>query len=223
MKKEIKGILFWLEKYIIFGISLFFAVLIVGLTVVSEGWIYIILAVPLVIVNFFLAKKFPARFIPWSRRTKTDSYKAIFAQLGFAMITSTALIVFVFHFFDPLAKEIWSVGLDFLPEIMNEAGMRIFALFIFLPVLIALCFLTFYGILKLLKKKTEIDCHKSLFYLTVAISTILYTYLLAKLIDATVGNEIIDYSGKAISIIVGFIPIHWAYEIFVGSLFKKIN
>ena len=221
MKEEIKGILLWLEKYIIFFISLFFAVLIVGKTIISGGWIYIILTIPLVIVNFFLARKFPARFISWPQRTRADSYKAIFAQLGFAMITSTALIVFVFHFFDPLAKEIWSAGLDFLPEIMNEAGMRIFALFIFLPVLITLCFLTFYGVLKLFKKKTEIDCHKSLFYSIIAVSTILYTYLLAKLIDATVGNEIIDYSGKAISIVVGFIPVHWAYEIFIGSLLKK--
>lgn len=224
MKEEIetiKGTLLWLEKYIIFFISLLFAVLIAGETIISKGWIYIVLAIPLVMVNFFLTRKFPARFISLSRRTRADSYKGIFAQLGFVTIMSTALIVFVFHFFDPLAKEIWSTGLGFLPEIMNEAGMLIFTLFIFLPILIALCFLTFYGALKLFKKKTGIGRHKSLFYLTVAISTILYTYLLAKLMDVTIGNKIIDYSGKAISIIVGFIPIHWAYEIFVGSLLKR--
>lgn len=223
MKEEIKGILFWLEGLIIFCVSFFFAIAIVGVAVISGGWIYMILAIPLVIISFFLSKKFPKRFTSWSWRGKTNFYKLISTPPVFTAVTSIALVVFIAHFFDPLAKEIWSMGLILLPGIMNEIGMRIFAWFVFLPVLVILCYLTFWGLLKILRKKGGIDSHKFLFYVTIAISTVFYAYLLGKLLDGSAGNEVMDYIGKAISIIVGCIPIHWAYEIFIGSIFKKIN
>ena len=205
-------------------VSLSFASIIFLYVISSkESWIYIVFAVPLVMINYILSKKFPNGFNTWGQYK--HPYDIFFVAPVSIIIISTAFIVYVFNYFNPLANEIWLSALQILPALYDIAGREVFVFsysIILVILMVLVPFIIFRKIFKLIKKRDHKfgEYKKQAFLFYICGSFLIFSFFII-LLNFLIVNKIIENSVGVITFIVGFIPIHWFYEIFIGSLLKR--
>jgi len=224
---------------ITFSVSLLFAYIILLVVISSisfsfESLTFIILSMPFILLNFFLYKKFPKRFASWNYNFKStikNDYIGIIGLPPFSIIAmSIALLVFLFHFFNPLANMIWMNSLGRLPLLMESTGIYFieilffFIVFMAIPIFMLMVFIylsnkVFHELNSFLKGKK----FKVFFLILTLIYFLVIIYFLYDFQRNGRLENIPELAKEIINVIVGFIPIHWFYELFIGSLLSKLN
>jgi len=207
MKKIIKGIKLFTD-HITFLVSTAFAVYVILTAVSNGGWVFIGLGTPLIVINFLIFRK--------------DF------SLSRSVIFSTALVIFMLHFFNSFAEEIWIKSLKFLPLIIESFGIQIVSFLLlgtigFLFILV----IPFYTIFILIKKESIIRkfiesniCIKY-FSIPLVFAYFFGFFYLFPLIDIPLNDESTKFVAKVITFIVGFIPAYWFYGLFIKPIYKK--
>jgi hypothetical protein len=218
--KRLKNISILTSNLIIFGVSILFAFWVLLETVTSRGWIFIIFSIPFILVNLFFSKKFPDRFHKWFKYDK-HYYRPVSRPPLSITAMSIALTVFIFHLFYSPAAEIWHSSLENLPSVMTAVGTYVI-LFIFSFIFFIVSMYIFIIIFERLVKLFNISHKTSHRYSPLFL--VGFLFLSEVLFLKTIGLPIIEVVLLNIYqiavFVVGFIPIHWVYEIFVGSLLK---
>jgi hypothetical protein len=157
--------------------------------------------------NFLLSKRFPERFPLW----RGGFHPFFFIPPYSSFFMSIALFIFLGHFFIPSFQSIWQKSLiEAFPDVVEEMA----CLFIGGAVVISLIFIPPILLFYRITKKTE----------KITFQKVLPTVFLAMIIAYFVGILIdrADFQAlakKLIIFILGFVPIHWFYELFLGSIF----
>jgi len=224
---------------IIFSVSILFAYIILFATILSinysfDGFMFIILGMPLVLLNFLLYKRFPERFASWNHNFKSKmkhDYAGMISLPPFSIIAmSTALIVFLFHFFNQFANMIWMSSLDRLPLLMESVGMYFIKIlffiifFVVIPIFIFMaCMYLSNKIFPKLKSFLKNKKFKILFLILTLIYFLVVIYFLYDFQKNGRLENIPELVKMIMSIIIGFIPIHWFYELFIASFLSRIK
>lgn len=210
------------EKLIIFITSIFFSFVVVIEAISNSGINFIILGLPFVFINFFLSKKFPHRFTSWTGSVgiKPSNF---FVYPPFSTIAmSTALIIYLSHFIDIDAEFIWDKSINLLPLILETIGMNLTAL----PVLIILAFILvgpFYIFYFFYKNKFRAMQSRSKYILLTLF--LIYSFIVSYLLMSKylLAIDSVKLLAQITKFVVGFIPIHWFYELFIASLKPELE
>jgi hypothetical protein len=192
---------------LIYGASFLFALEVTFIALKEINWLVLFFSgVAGTFINFLLSKKFPKKFPLW----KGGFHIVLFFPPYSSFFMSIALFVFITHFFILDFQFVWGKSLQALPSVIEEiafwfAAFLIAVGIIFLPPLLLLYQLT--------KRTKKITFPK---LLLVSIFSIIIAYGIGILLDKV---EFHTFSKKVISLVLGFLPFHWFYELFISSIF----
>jgi hypothetical protein len=235
--RTVTGIIIYVGSYLL-AVSVFTKLLISG----NAIYLFVFAGLLGSLINYLLYHFFSNRYHYWYLIQKKDSQsnsKKYFLGLMILPPVSTffmslALTVYGASLFIPTFKNVWEDSLEQLPDIAGTVteiifqfvGEQLFALIFFGTFLLILI-----GALKIFG---ESKLAKNIIYGTLIVGTpiLLVWFLVAfdggdkmnqgyKEMQFFVSNNIFDHIRNYIIVLLGFVPIHWIYELFIAPFRRK--
>ena len=187
------------------------------------------------LIHFLLYKKFSKRFIVWAYPTKFHFWGRINYGAGIFLIPpissfvmSIALFIFGYSFFDPRIKNFWmgtfTGGSMFIVEAVSIYLVFVTFMIVFFSVS-CWCLSSITEIEKGKKVAKNFFSIKFLVLIFIAnlIFYIIFLYIARVGIYSITAQPLYDLTAKILILLLGFIPFHWFYELFVGSICPEIR
>jgi len=167
------------------------------------------------LINYLLSRKLPKRFPLWHNLKQTlKGFRRVSILLFLpplsVFLMSAGLGLFIAGLFIESFADAWQRSLQLLPYVFSELGLY----FVLLPVFMVLLFAPVVIIL-IYVSKLKIKYPKAISIFLAVIYALFITFLLIK----TLGEvDLTEGPSKVMAFILGFIPLHWFFEIFVSSV-----
>ncbi|MDO8524116.1 MAG: hypothetical protein Q7R99_00625 [bacterium] len=210
----------WLSLLVYYGSAIFALACFIVFLRQGQNLFFPVLGFALagIILSFGLSRVFPDRFPFWFdvwKIVKRNPRSVLFFPPFSSFFMSLGVVLFVGNFFNTQLKEIWSFCLSMLPFVYLQLGV-----FIALPIFLIVAVLPAVLLLIYWPQKFQTKRYEKAFVIFIAIVYCLgMTYLFSYTITNQTGA--VDLIGKAIEFFIGFIPLHWVYEILFGSIISK--
>jgi len=174
-------------------------------------------------VSYLVYKRFPNRFLKWRLNNLIGGLFSIFLPPASNFIISVALSYFIFSLLQPGVGLMWKEGPIFSEEIFKGTAAGLIALLITLFG-IGIVFYISFGLLdNILKRKFPEATWIYIVFLFINLVGVclvmaIYSWAKSKDFDILLFKEL---STKIVKFALGFIPLGWFYELFVGSIAKE--
>ena len=225
-KKKVFVFLKFAVSFLIYTVSILFAfnVLIVFIRKRHPAWVWIGLVISVLVcngINFFLSRKFPQRFHSWKSLFK-DAYNVkrfLFFPPFSTGVSSLALTIFVFGFFNEPIDLIWRESVTKLDDIYELTG-KYFVLtplaLILIMVGLGVCFFASVYFFE----KIRLKFGKVLVVIFFTIVFALWFYFIYGFLFPLFGEKMSFWAKQIVTYLVSFSPVYWFYLLFIGSNYR---
>lgn len=171
------------------------------------------------ILNYVLYRRFSKEYHVWGNKEVKESSLGVKAMLVpfippvSTFLMSSALSLYIVRLFSEYYKKIWDINSILLPNVLEGFFVNFLFGFVIFIISFALMVISTYLVSKVFKGDGS-GILVLLYLLTIVGSGVLYWF--------SFENElVVSITEKSLYFLIGFIPVHWFYFLFVSPFRKQ--